>query len=79
MRSFAITLVLAVVVLSPSIFLGNINNYLVYALKKPLFSSSSSPISPLKNGSDAIFYKTIDGQRNRCHNDNNLNAVVCEQ
>ena len=44
-------------------------------MSKKGFSSSSTSLMP--QNSNKFFYKIVDGQRNRCHNDYKLNAVVC--
>jgi hypothetical protein len=57
---------------------NNSNSYSVLALKKvnQNHTFDVSLISPQQT-QNATFHRVIDGQRNICHNDYDLNAVVC--
>jgi hypothetical protein len=73
----AFVIALSIIVILGTLTFSN-SNYYVMALKRYHKTlAESKPLSSYSNSSNSEFYKIIDGQRNRCHNDNNLDAVVC--
>jgi hypothetical protein len=75
----ALVIAFSMIVVSGALTLSNSDNSYVMALKKyhKTIADSQQPFSSYSNSSNNEFYKVVDGQRNRCHNDYGLNAVVC--
>jgi hypothetical protein len=68
----AFIIAFSIIVISYALTFLNYDNYAL-AFKK----HQNNSLQPSSSYSNNEFYKTIDGLRNRCHNDYGINAVVC--